>query len=128
MTTTILATAASFTDDGYATVLGFADNSANPVNYVTLDMTNEPDDQDLALGLDGVHIEAGALPINGYDLVEDILATETGVAIRLKPGAARNAGISPLIDVRLESKTIDGITVGEAVQPFKKRLFRAELR
>src|SRR3546814_2930350 len=49
VTTTIFAKAVSFTDDDYSTLLGFADDPNAPSNYVMLNMTNEPDEQDLGL-------------------------------------------------------------------------------
>lgn len=122
VTTKISAKATSFTDDGYCTLLGFADDPSVPLNYVTLDMANDPDEQDLALGLGGVHIDAGALDIDGYDLVEDICETEAGVIVRLTADVARNAGIDQDIEIETKRKIIDGVATGEAVQMFKRRL------
>ena len=90
MKTAFFAKVASFSDDGYGSLLAFADASPEPVNYVMLGLANEPEEQDLRLGLDGVHIDAGALRIEGYDLVEDIRETDTGIVISLTPDAARN--------------------------------------
>src|SRR3546814_1454572 len=63
VTTTIFAKAVSFTDDDYSTLLGFADDPNAPSNYVMLNMTNEPDEQDLGLDQGGIHIDAGGLGI-----------------------------------------------------------------
>lgn len=43
---------ASFSDDDeYGTLLAFADDPFEPVNYVMLGLANEPDEQDIRLGL-----------------------------------------------------------------------------
>ena len=117
-----LAKAASFSDDGDGTLLAFADDPLEPVNYVMLGLANEPDEQELRLGLDGVHIDAGALRVEGYDLVQDIRETDTGIVISLTPDAARKAGVDRDIQIELENKLIDGVAVGEAVRRFKDRL------
>src|SRR3546814_15757004 len=83
VTTTIFAKAVSFTDDDYSTLLGFADDPNAPSNYVMLNMTNEPDEQDLGLDQGVIHIDAGGLGIAGHALVQDVNETENGVAIKL---------------------------------------------
>jgi len=126
MKTAFFAKAASLTDDGYGTLLAFADDPFEPVNYLMLGFANEPDEQDLRLGLDGIHIDAGPLRVDGYDLVRDIRETDAGIVISLTPDAARDAGIGQDIGIELESKIVDGITIGEAVRRFKDRLSSSE--
>lgn len=120
--TTIFAKAASFTDDGDCTLLGFADDPGNPVNYVMLQMSNEPDEEELSYGWGGIHIDAGALHVDGYDLVEDIRETDAGVVVSLTPSAAQEARIGQDIEIELASKVIDGTPISEVVQRFKDRL------
>jgi hypothetical protein len=122
MKTEFVAKAASFSDDGYATLLAFADDAHEPVNYVMLDLANEPDAQERQLGLDGVHVDTGALDIEGYDLVHDIVETDGGVIVTLTADAAEKAGIDQDIEIRLESRFIDGVPIGQAVRKFKDRL------
>jgi hypothetical protein len=122
MTTRILAKAASFTDDGECTALGFADDPNNPVNYVMLSISNEPDEEELAGGWGGIHIDAATLHVDGYNLVQDIRETDTGVMVCLTPDAAQKAGIGQDINIELESKVIDGVPLDDAVQRFKDRL------
>jgi hypothetical protein len=122
VTTIILAKAASFTDDGECAVLGFADDPNNPVNYVMLQISNEPDEAELAYGWGSIHIDAGALHIAGYDLVQDIRETDAGVVVRFTPDAAQKAGIGWDIEIKLASKILDGALLGDAVQRFKDRL------
>ena len=122
--TMFLAKVASFTDDGYCTLLSFTDDPDNPVNYLMLDMTNEPDEQDLRLGLGGIHIDACALRLDGDDLVQDILETDAGLVVSLTADAARKAGIGQEIEIELGSKVIDGFAVSEAVRRFRQRLWQ----
>lgn len=122
MTTRIQGNAASFTDDGYSTLLGFAEDPDSPVNYIMLSMVNEPNEQDMSLDLGGLHVDAGALRVAGYNLIEDIRETDTGVVVSLTVDAAQNAGIGQDIEIELQSKIIDGISVGEAAQRFRDRL------
>jgi len=126
MSTGFLAKAVSFSNDEGGTLLAFADDPLEPANYVMLDLANEPDEQERRLGLDGVHIDAGALGVDGYDLVHDIRETDSGVVVSLTPDAARKAGIGQHIEIELESKFIDRVPVGEAVRRFKERLSSSE--
>jgi hypothetical protein len=127
MKTAFSAKVASFSDDDeYGTLLAFGDDPVEPVNYVILGLANEPDEQDVRLGLDGVHIEAGAVRVEGYDLVHDIRETDAGLVVRLTSDAARKVGIDQDIEITLESKTFDGIVLSEAIQRFKDRLSSLE--
>jgi len=122
MATKFFAKAASFSDDGYGAMLAFSDDPFEPEYYVILDLTNEPDEQDLRLGLGGIHIDMGNLQVEGYDLVEDLRETDSGVVISLTADVARKANIDQEIKVAMGSKVIDGIPVSEAVRRFKERL------
>lgn len=121
----ILAKAASYSDDGYCTTLGFADDSNNPEKFVMLSMTNDPDEQDVELGQEGVHIDVGGLQIDGYDLVADIQATGSSLIVSLAPAVFEKVAVGR-IEVELESLTIDGVPIGEAVARFKDRLASAK--
>jgi hypothetical protein len=120
--TKIFARETSFTDDGKCTLLGFADNPDNPVKYVMLQISNEPDEEEISFGWGGVHIDTGDLQINGYDLVQDIDETESGVIITIVAEAAEEAGIERFIEIELERKAIEGIGLAEAVQKFRDRI------
>ena len=127
MKTVFSAKVASFSDDDeYGTLLAFADDPVEPVNYVRLGLANEPDEQDVRLRLDGVHIEAGATRVEGYDLVHDIRETDAGLVVSLTPDAARKAGMDQDIEIDVESRTCDGITLSGAIQRFRDRLSSLE--
>jgi hypothetical protein len=76
---------------------------------VILDFTNEPDEQDLCLGLGGIHIDTGNLSVEGYDLVEDLRETDSGIIVRLTADVARKTRIDQELGVAMESKVIVGI-------------------
>jgi hypothetical protein len=126
VTTAFFAKAVSFTDDGYSTLLAFADDPGTPVNYVMLNMTNEPDEQDLSLGQGGIHVDAGALLVDGYDLVRDMRETDAGVVVSLTADAAQEVGIGQDIEIELGSKVIGETPLSKAVQRFKDRLSSLE--
>ncbi len=121
-----VANATSFTNDGYSTLLGFADDPINPINYVMLNMSNEPDGQDLKLGHGGVHIDGGALKIDGYDQVQDISEADFGVVITLAREAAQAAGIDPAIEIEVLDRLIDGIPIPTAIEGFRSRIRKWE--
>jgi len=64
----LAAYSARLENDGYCTVLAFADSEDEPQNYAILQMTNTPSPQDVKLGQDGLHFElAGQCgPESGY--------------------------------------------------------------
>lgn len=122
MTIRIRANAATFTNDGYSTLLGFAEDPVNPQRYVMLNLTNSPDDQDISLGMDGVHIEAGDLKIDGYDLVTDLVLNGRNLIVQIEPDAARKAGIDREIEIAMDTDSIDGVPLADIVQIFQTRL------
>jgi len=122
MKTGFVAKVTSFSDDGYATLLAFADNLHEPANYLMLDLANEPDEQERQLGLQGVHVDTGAFNVEGYDLVQNVSETDTGVVVTLTASAAMKAGIGQDIEIELDSKVIDGTPIGEALRRFTDRL------
>jgi hypothetical protein len=122
MVTKISASAASFTDDGDCTVLGFANEPNNPTQYVVLQFANAPDEEELSYGWGGVHIDTGALGIEGYDLVQRISETATGVLISLVPDIAQTAGVEHDIEVALQRDRAEGASLSEAIRRFDERL------
>jgi hypothetical protein len=120
--TKLHASAISFTDDGYSTLLGFADDANMPVAYVMLNMTNAPDEQDLNLNQGGVHIDAGILQIDGYDLIQDICETGTGIILTLTEKAAKDAGVGKSIEIDIDTKIVGEVPVSQVVRKFKDRL------
>lgn len=79
---------ASVEDDGYCTVVAFADDRAEPSAYAVLQVTNQPSQQDEKLGQTGVHVEIAGTGLVGYDLIEAIEMTDEHVALVFKDGAA----------------------------------------
>lgn len=122
MTIRIRANGATFTNDGYSTLLGFAEDPMNPQRYVMLNLTNSPDEQDISLGMDGVHIEAGDLKIDGYDLVTDLVLNGRNLIVQIEPEAARKANVDSEIEIVIDTDSIDGVPLAEIVQIFQARI------
>ena len=93
MSTEFTATAATFEDDGYVTVLSFADNGQQSTEYLILQVVNAPSAEDVCLGHDRVHIEFGGQGNSGYGLVRAIVMTANVVEISLSE-AATTLGLS----------------------------------
>lgn len=117
----ILAKAASYSDDGYCTTLGFADDLNKPERFVILSMTDDPDEQDVELGQDGVHIVVGGVQVDGYGLVAEVQATGSGLVVSLVPAVFERVAVGR-IEVELENLIIDGVPIGEAIAGFRNRL------
>jgi hypothetical protein len=117
----LLAKAATFTDDGYCSLLSLADDPMNPQHYVMLAFTNEPDEQDASMGMSGVHVDLGAWQVDGYSLIENVTYDGRIISIQIKKQAADKAGIDEKIDVVLENDDL-GVPVSDIVAKFRERL------
>lgn len=100
----IAASAANVEDDGYCTVISFADETAHPPNYLTLQVVNKPTLQDIQLGQDGVHFEYGDQARGGYDVVRAINLKEDCIEILLWKDAAERAGLDEQIVIHLKAQ------------------------
>jgi hypothetical protein len=122
MMTKLIAKVASLTDDGYATVLAFADDPGKPLNSVLLSLTNHPDIQDVDLGHGGVHLEAEAFRLHGYDLVEDIRKTDCGVVVKIRLDAATQAGIGQDLEIEFQDEALSVPFIDRALLRFNQRI------
>lgn len=68
-------------------MIGFADDEFNTNEYVLLQRTLEPDEQDRKLGLDGVHLQVDSPNQSGYDCIRDIQVTRSTIRIEINPEA-----------------------------------------
>ena len=68
-------------------MVGFADDEFNTNEYVLLQRTLQPDEQDRSLGLDGVHLQVDSPDQSGYDCIKRIRVTRSEIQIELKPEA-----------------------------------------
>ncbi len=118
----LLAEAATFTDDGYCSLLSLADDPVNPQHYVMLAFTNEPDEQDVSMGMSGVHVDLGAWQVDGYNLIDNITFDGRTISVQIERQAAEKAGIDGKIDVLLESDDLGGTPANEVVAKFRERL------
>ena len=85
-------------DDGYATTLGFVDSPESPHNQVILQLQNNPEPQDMELGLDGVYIDIdGEIDAHDYDLVREISYGNRTVRIRM----LTEDGVEVVVDIEI---------------------------
>lgn len=118
----LLANTAQLENDGYGTILSFADNPADPRDFIILQMVNAPSPQDVKLHLDGIHLEVSGHSFDGYGLVTDIQPTSDGVLILLDDTAAAKAGLDSRLLVKMKTPTIARQTVKQAAEVFQERL------
>lgn len=111
---------ATVENDGYCTVLAFADGPHLPERYVIMQLVNKPSAEDIKLGQAGVHFELGA-ELSGYDLLEKIDLTANGLMLAIKASAASEVGVDPLILVKLEPEQIND-QIRDTLRSFRQRL------
>lgn len=120
--TKIVARSISYKNEGDHTILAFADSADSPSKYVLLQISNDPDEEELEFGWGGIHIDTGLIGVEGYDLVEDIKDTPTGLVVRISADAAHQARISRNIELGFKRNDIDGIPLDEIIRNFTSRL------
>jgi hypothetical protein len=118
----MVANTAKIENDGYCTVLAFADDPVNPKNYAILQITNKPSPEDVRLGQDGIHFELGGSDLVGYGLLQAIRLANDGIHICLNEVATAKAGMDRELLIRLTGASIDGQTPAQVVDVFQKRL------
>lgn len=118
----IVAKSLKFEDDGYCTVLAFADDPSDPENYVILQFTNNPTKQDLDLGQGGIHFELGNSNLSGYEVIKEINTEGDTVRLTLDNNAASRAGIDRQLTISLQGVVIDSLAAAKAVGVFQQRL------
>jgi hypothetical protein len=109
-------------NDGYSTVLSFADDPAESKDFVILQMVNVPSPQDVKLHLDGVHLEVSGHSCEGHGLVNDIQVSKVGVLLFLNEDAAKKAGLDKTLLMKLPTLLVGGVPVEQAIEPFQKRI------
>jgi Immunity protein 10 len=102
----------SIEDDGYCTVMAFADGSPAPHSFLILQITNEPDEQDEALQLAGVHLQLCNDQWSGYDLVDAIELGADTLVLRVKAPAVQHLGLPEWVSItiRPDSGERDALT------------------
>jgi hypothetical protein len=119
----IIAQAARFIEDGHCTILALADDPVHPSNHVILSMTDHPTEQDVKLGMYGLHIDiVGLLALEGYNFVQDIPASSNSISITLTPDAAAKLDLTGNLTVRPPDQNIDGKSISSIVEIFNSRI------
>jgi len=96
-------------DDGYSVILAFGDHPVEPEHSVVLSFTQQPTEQDLKLGLAGLHVELGEQIRGDYDVVNDIDEIPGGIALKFAPAFAERCGVAPNLAIALSSADLDRI-------------------
>lgn len=118
----IAANSIKLEDDGYCTILAFADDPADPQNYVILQVINNPSPQDIRLGQDGVHFEFGGQEASGYNLLKAIETKADEVLLSIDEGVAQRMSIDARLIIKVGKNSIDSFSLEKAVQIFQARL------
>jgi hypothetical protein len=124
ITMDVLAKTVRFENDGYCTVLAFADDPNEPRQYAILQVTNHPSDQDVKLGQGGVHLELGGYGVSGYNLLSAIEPVSNGVLLTLDDRVANEKGIGHRVSIELQRPFADNFNVVDALRTFQERLSR----
>lgn len=101
MSKQIVASVANVSNDGYCTVVAFADENATPPDYVILQVVNNPSAKDVQLAQDGVHLEVGDQTKSGYNLIRSISVNGNSVELLLCKDIAEQQGPNEKIIVSL---------------------------
>jgi hypothetical protein len=118
----LMATCARLENDGFCTVLSFADDPVNPQMYVILQIANNPSPQDVLLGHNGIYFEVSNQIHSGYNLVKDIQANKKGFLILLDEQTTVGGKVGGQLQIYLETPFINGCTAVQAIEVFSKRL------
>ncbi len=110
-----------FEDDGYCTILAFADDPKDPQNYIMLQIINEPTPQDIKLGHDKVYFERSE-NFSGYDLVKTIKATDNDVTVCLNDALAMKSDLDNVLHISWAGAVIDKNTLFKFVEKLQTRL------
>ncbi len=109
----------NFLNDGYSTVLSFADDEYEPLYYVILQKLNNPVEQDVALKQDKVHMEIGGLNLSGYNYIDSIKLKEGAVYIRLRNEAVEKNNINMVLTIKIPIDVLLEIDLNKAIKIFE---------
>lgn len=88
-------------EDGVAE-LGFADDEFNTTQYLLLQRTLEPDQQDRASGFDRVHIELSDQSHSAYGDIDEVRLRMQGAAFRFDQTTAATVSNGETIEIAFE--------------------------
>lgn len=89
------------TEDGVA-LLGFADDEFSPSQYIFLQRTLEPDQQNHESGHDAIHIEINSQERSTYGDVEQAQLERDRLSLRLSEDTASNLSSSTTIQITFD--------------------------
>jgi hypothetical protein len=102
----------SFQNEDGIVVVGFADDEFQTTQYVLLQRTLEPDEQDRKLGHDKVHVELDSQNRSGYGGIERIQMEGSALRFALNAKGSKFLG-TPAISINLDDANVDYGTLKE---------------
>lgn len=112
---------ASAEDDGYCTIVSFADDAEQPKNYLILQILNLPTSQDISLKQDGIHLEFGGQGRSGYNVVRAISWNFNRVEISLFESWAKHKSLDDTITIQLQMDNENLTQIGRVLEIMCKR-------
>jgi hypothetical protein len=88
-------------DDSFYMV-GLADDADDPVDYIMIQRTLDPDPQDVELGLDQVYIELRDEDHSCYGGVKSVTLNPDSCVFSLTPEGVEDLGVGPVFTVRFD--------------------------
>jgi hypothetical protein len=98
-------------ENGVALV-GFADDEFNTTSYLLLQRTLEPDEQDIQLGQDQIHVELNSPSQSGYGGIEAIHVGHSTVRVEFTKEMAPEFGASA-VEVELRTQNMQANVLNE---------------
>jgi hypothetical protein len=113
---------ASAEDDGYCTIVSFADDAEQPKNYLILQILNLPTPEDVNLKQGGIHLEFGGQACSGYNVVRAISWNFNRVEISLFESWAKQKSLDDTIIIQLQMDNETSTQIGPVLEIMCKRL------
>ena len=114
MTETFDAGCVAVTDEDGVLLVGFADDEFETTSYITLQRPHEYDAQDVALGMDRVHIERDSQAQSAYGGIEEFVLQRDRAILRLDEATGRKLGGATKLEIRfaIDSDQFDRLRSG----------------
>lgn len=94
-------------DDGQVVMVGFADDQFETKNYILLQRTLKPDDSDLELGHDSIHVTIGDQNCSGYGGVKRFVLGASQASLHLASAFADELNIDKEHMIFLQYSELD---------------------
>lgn len=106
-------------EDG-VTILALGDSGEKPTVGVILSISEDIDEQDRKLGIDGIHFECIAPSCSGYRMLRDLTLGDKTIKIDLRE---HQPGIGNFIEIELQDQTLDRSILERTVEKMTAHVF-----